>query len=164
MTALAARAAGAARIWVTGLTIDKQRLELAKKLGFNNVNIEEQPVVEIVMEATERLGVDAVFDATSAGAGNENLKLLKPGGQLVIIAIASAGLLTFDGSELGRLSEGKIFFTRGRNPHTFYRTINLVASGAIDIRPLITHMPLTEADKGFQILKRREAMKIILVP
>ena len=52
-----------------------------------------------------------------------------------------------------------------RQPSTWYRAINLVANNVIDPRELITHvLPLTSAEEGFQILKRGEGVKAILVP
>ena len=50
--ALLARAAGAGKVFVTGLTADKKRLELAQQLGFIAVNAEEQSVQDVIMRNT----------------------------------------------------------------------------------------------------------------
>ncbi len=163
MEAMVAKCRGATRVWITGIGKDKQRLELARKLGFETVNIEEQSVVDVVREATGGLGVAVVFDATARGAGDEKVKLLKKGGQLTI-TVEDAPSLTFNGADFRRVGDITIRHHVGRNPTTFYSALNLLASGRIDVRSLITHMPLEEADKAFQMLKRSEAAKIILVP
>ena len=64
--ALLARVGGANKVFITGLAIDKKRLELARDLGFITINAEEHPVRDVIMDMTGGWGVDVVFDATSA--------------------------------------------------------------------------------------------------
>ncbi len=112
---------------------------------------------------TGGLGVDVVFDATVDGAGDERIKILKKAGQFTMTSESELPL-TFDSKELNRKREVTIRFNRGRNPSTMYRAVNLLASGRIDLKPLITEMPLEKGNEAFQMLKNRQAMKIIIVP
>ncbi len=163
MEALVARTAGAARIFVTGLSIDEKRLELARQLGFTTINAEEQSVRDVIMDVTGGLGVDVVFDATSTGIPGEAIKLVKPTGQLVITAVVEKPV-TFDAREIRR-GEIIIRHNRGRNPSTVHRAVNLIASGRVDVKPLITHrFKIEEAEAAFQTLIRREGMKVLILP
>jgi threonine dehydrogenase-like Zn-dependent dehydrogenase len=47
----------------------------------------------------------------------------------------------------------------------FDRVLELLQSGALDPRPLVTHhMPLDEASEAYAMYDRREALKIALRP
>jgi len=48
---------------------------------------------------------------------------------------------------------------------TWYQVQELLTSGKVDIRPLITHtFPLVEFDNAMQLLLNKEAVKIVLYP
>jgi threonine dehydrogenase-like Zn-dependent dehydrogenase len=161
--ALLARAAGAGKVFVTGLGMDKPRLALAEKLGFTALNSEEVNVKETILKATGGLGVDVVFDAISEGVPPEAVGLLKRIGQLVITATVGSKV-TFNGAEF-MSREIIITMNKFRNPSTFHRVINLLASGRVDVRPLITHsFKIEECDKAFKTLQSREGMKVLIVP
>jgi threonine dehydrogenase-like Zn-dependent dehydrogenase len=68
--ALAAKAAGAAKVIICGMTRDQSRLDLAPKLGADiAVNVEEQNLEKIVMRETGGRGVDVVVDTTGDPTG-----------------------------------------------------------------------------------------------
>jgi alcohol dehydrogenase len=63
--AFAARHAGAAKVFITGIGRDKPRLELAKKFGANRtINVEEENVVDIVRQETNGEMCDVVVDVS----------------------------------------------------------------------------------------------------
>jgi len=162
MTALAARAAGAGRVVVTGLGVDRGRLELARRLGFPTVDVETDRSREALLEAIGGRGARVVFDAT--GALPEVHRLCRKGGQLVLIGWPNRSL---PHEELLQLFFKGIAVTplRARPPAVWPRVINLVTSGAIDPQPLITHeLPLADGIRGFELLVKREAMKVQVVP
>jgi threonine dehydrogenase-like Zn-dependent dehydrogenase len=161
--ALLARAAGAGKVFVTGLNVDKKRLEIASKLGLTTINSENEKVKDIVLGATEGLGVDVVFDAISEGVPEEAVTLLKRTGQLVITATVGPKV-TFNGAELMK-REIIITMNKFRNPSTFRRAISTVASGRVDIKPLITHkFKIEDCAAAFKTLLDREGMKVLIVP
>jgi threonine dehydrogenase-like Zn-dependent dehydrogenase len=54
---------------------------------------------------------------------------------------------------------------RAYNPKTWEICLNILSSGKIDLRPVITHrLPLDEGERGFQLLQQREGLKILLKP
>ena len=65
----AARHAGAAKIFITGIGRDQPRLELAKKFGAHRtINVEEEDVVEVIRKETHGEMCDVVVDVS----GNPN--------------------------------------------------------------------------------------------
>ncbi len=162
MTALAARAAGASTVVVTGLGVDAGRLELARRLGFVAVNVEGERPHETVLEVTGGRSAAVVFDAT--GAVSDVHRFARKGGELVLIGWPNRSLpqealiqLFFKGITIRPV--------RARPPAIWPRVINLVTSGMIDPRPLITHeLSLADGIRGFELLVKREAMKVQVVP
>jgi Zn-dependent alcohol dehydrogenase len=57
---LAARAAGASRLVMTGLGADQQRLAVAESLGATTVVIDQHDPVAMVQDLTNGLGADVV--------------------------------------------------------------------------------------------------------
>src|SRR5207244_9612364 len=61
----AARHAGAAKIFITGIGRDKPRLELAKKFGADRtINVEEEDVLEVIRKETNGEMCDVVVDVS----------------------------------------------------------------------------------------------------
>ena len=163
LEAMVARASGAGRIFIVGLTKDKQRLEIAQRLGFIGINCDEERAVEVVMANTNGQGVDVVFNAVSGGIPEDAIKFLKKVGQLVITARLH-GPITIDGMEMMR-REIVITRHRGRNPSSVLSALKLMASGRVDVKPLITHkLKLEDAEIGFKMVERSEGLKILLLP
>jgi threonine dehydrogenase-like Zn-dependent dehydrogenase len=158
-----AKANGASAIIVSGLREDKERLEYAKRFGAVTVNVGEEDLKKKVMALTEGRGVDIVMDV-SGGKGSlaEAAEIAKRGGQIGLVGLGPE--FTFAPNVLVD-KELTIHGSFRRQPSSWYRAINLVASKIVDTRPIITHvLPLKRADEGFQILLRKEGIKVILVP
>lgn len=68
--ALAAKAAGATKVIICGMTRDRSRLDLAPKLGADiAVDVEQEDLERIVMRETGGRGVDVVVDTTGDPTG-----------------------------------------------------------------------------------------------
>jgi L-iditol 2-dehydrogenase len=49
--------------------------------------------------------------------------------------------------------------------HTYPRAIRLVESGQVDLAGLVTHrFPLDDASAAFEVLARREGIKVLVEP
>jgi threonine dehydrogenase-like Zn-dependent dehydrogenase len=60
------RATGAAQIIVSGLSRDRRKLELARKLGATRtVDVEQEDLLDVVFEATHGEGADLVIEVTA---------------------------------------------------------------------------------------------------
>ena len=88
--------------------------------------------------------------------------IVKRGGQIGVVGLSPEGMFS---PNVIVDKELTIHGSFRRQPSTWFRAIKLVASKVIDTRPIITHvLPLERAEEGFQILQRREGLKVILVP
>ncbi len=136
VTALAALAAGCARVYVTDLA-DK-KLEIAGSLSraITPVNIRSENLVDIVRRDTDGWGVDVVFEATgSPHAARTVFEPLAPGGCVVMIGGQPDPIQYDAGAAMVREARVENIF---RYAHVFPRCVGMLSSGAIDVKPLIT--------------------------
>jgi len=79
--AMLAQAMGVGKLFVLGLDVDQDRLKVASSLGAQVLTVNKEKYQEIILQATDGKGVDAVLD-TSGGRDSipTALKLIKQGG------------------------------------------------------------------------------------
>ena len=135
VTALAALAAGCARVFVTDL--DDAKLGIAASLGaITPINVGKEDLARRIRRETEGWGVEVVFEATgSPKAAATVFEPLCPGGCVVIIGGHSAPIAYDAGAAMVREARVENIF---RYAHVFPRCVAMLASGAIDVKPLIT--------------------------
>jgi L-iditol 2-dehydrogenase len=156
----AARAMAAARVVVAEPRADRR--EIARRLGA------EAPEggADGVREALGGEGADAVFVCTSkpeaiAGA----LHLAAPGGVVQLFAPTPPG-------EPVALDLGAIFFrevsvssTYSAGPLDTREALALLASGAVDAAPLVSHrLPLERVEEAFALARSGRAVKVVVEP
>lgn len=118
------------------------RLEVARRLGADlTLNFNECDVVAEVMKATGGRGVDASIEALGLQITFEqSLRVLKPGGTLSSLGVYSGDLkIPLDAFAAG-LGDHKIntaLCPGGKE--RMRRLMNVLASGRLDLRPLVTH-------------------------
>lgn len=135
MVALAALAGGCARVIIADLA--QPKLDIAGRYpGILPVNIRERPLAPEVSRLTEGWGADLVFECSGARAAWEGLwDLLRPGGAVVAVGLPVEPV-PFDVSAAS-VREARVE-TVFRYAHQYDRAIALMASGKVDLRPLIT--------------------------
>ncbi len=129
------------------------RLKKAKEIGaLYLVNPEKEDVQEKVTEQEELL-LDVVFEASGDQKAVTNaLKILKPGGKLVLVGIPPSAQYIFD-MDLMRRKEITIINVRRQN-HCVQEAIDLVVSGKVDVEKMVTHhFSLEESAKAFDIVE-----------
>ena len=151
-----ARASGVTKIFAVGR--HDYRLEIAKQMGADVcLNSHETNVVEHILEATDGLGVDVVLDmAGSPEAVNDGFKVVRKGGEFAAFGVPSepfpfdyANGIVFKGVTVYGIT-GRLLF------ETWHQMGNLLASGRLDISPVITHsLPWTDYEEGFQLMTTR---------
>jgi threonine dehydrogenase-like Zn-dependent dehydrogenase len=140
---VAAKAAGARTVISTGLARDRQRLDVAKKLGADHtIAVDEQSMRERVAEITEGRGADLVLDVSSGGATeviNGGLDILKARhGRFIAAAFKRKPI---DGFALDTVI-GKTIDFRGVRGHSFKSVemgLELMSSGRIDLDVMSSH-------------------------
>jgi len=135
LTALAALAGGCSRVFISD--VQQPKLDLAAKLGpVMPVNVGREKLEAVVMAATQGWGADVVFEAS----GNERavagvFKPLRPGGRVVLIGMPGQPVaLDVVEAQVKEASIETVF----RYAHVFARAVALMASGKLDVKPLIT--------------------------
>lgn len=161
-----ARAFGATKIFCVGK--HKVRMDILKKMGADILVNRDDDVVKIVKDGTHGQGVDVVLEMCGAQkAIDQGLQMVKKGGVFTAFGIPTgkvsfdlAGGVVFKGSKIIGINGRKMF-------DTWYKVANLLGSGRIDVKPVITHkFKLTEFDKAMSVMKsdNRDADKVVLIP
>jgi alcohol dehydrogenase len=167
----AAREAGASPVIATGLTKDRQRLQMALAFGADVViDVETEDVVERVRELTGGDLADVVIDVTGSGAAvRASLKLVRTSGTVV------SGGVTGDGT-LSPLPLDELLYkeTRLQGVYTseasaVRRALKLLQRGSFPFERLITHRyPLSDAEEAVRAaggeLPDVDAIKVVIVP
>lgn len=135
MTALAALAGGCSRVLISDLSA--QKLEIAGRYdGITPVNITEGSLATAVAAATDGWGADIVFEASGSPKAYQGIfDLMRPGGVLVMVGLP-VDPVAFD-VPASIFKEARIE-TVFRYANNFDRAVNLIASGKVDLKPLIT--------------------------
>ncbi|MCO6045529.1 galactitol-1-phosphate 5-dehydrogenase [Aeoliella sp. ICT_H6.2] len=164
LTIQALRAAGAGQVVATDL--DDTRLELAKQLGASvTVNSQQQDPVGVVQELTSGRGAAAAFEAVGATEPiAAAIHCVAKGGSVTLIGNVSPQVeLPLQAVVTRELTLYGSCASQGDYP----RCIELMASGAINVAPLLTaQAPLEDGPRWFERLYAREPglMKVVLTP
>lgn len=135
MTALAALAGGIANVIITDIQDEKLKIASTYK-GITAVNVSRQSVSELVKDATGGWGADVVFEASGSQRAFAGIfDLLCPGGCVVLVGMP-AGPVEID-VVAAQIKEARIESVF-RYANAYPRTIALLASGKIDVKPLIS--------------------------
>ena len=135
MTALAALAAGCSRILITD--VQDEKLAIAGRYdGIETVNVTKDKPLDRIMAMTAGWGADVVFEASGNPRAYDGMyDLVCPGGAVVLIGNVP-GPVTVD-ILAGLVKEVRVEHVF-RYANVFPRTVALLASGKIDLKPLIS--------------------------
>lgn len=150
VTALSALAAGCARVYVTDIA--EKKLEIAASLSraIVPVNVGKENLADRVRGETEGWGADVLWEATgSARAAEGVFEPLAPGGCVVMIGGQPEPIRYDAGAAMVREARVENIF---RYAHVFPRCVAMLASGAIDVKPLITRtFAFEDSVRAFEI-------------
>jgi L-iditol 2-dehydrogenase len=129
------------------------RLKKAAETGAAYVVNPENEDVEKEVQRREGLLLDVVFEASGNQEAVDNaLKVLKPGGKLVLVGIPPEAEYTFN-MDLMRRKELTVINVRRQN-HCVEEAIDLVVSGKVDVEKMVTHhFSFEETAKAFDIVE-----------
>lgn len=173
---------------VLGIDFDEERLELARQFGAETVNPGAgEDVLDAAAAFSRGNGVDAVI-ITAATDSNEPMhqaaQMCRKRGRIVLVGVVGLNLMRDDFYEKeltfqvscsygpGRYDpayeEGgqdyPIGFVRWTEQRNFEAVLDLMASGAIDVKPLITHrFEVDQAAAAMDLLTSSEPSMGILI-
>jgi len=154
---------------VIGVDGDDARIEMAKRMGVDVVI--DYRRVDPVAEIRRLSGgaVDVAIEALGAQSTFENaLRVLRPGGTLSSLGVYSGKLhVPYDAFGAG-LADYRIVTTLcPGGKERMRRLIAMVASGRVDLRPLITHrFKLSDIKEAYRLFSERRdgVMKVAITP
>jgi len=167
---IAAKAAGADQIILSGLARDQRRFEVAKLLGADvTVAVDEKDLVEVVAELTAGRMADLVIEATSAGTEiiNSTLKLVRKRGTLLLASRKGASVPDFD---LDRMlgMQMTVKGVRGHSYESVEMALKAMTMPRYPLHLLSTHVVgLDEVDAALRTIggeDQREAIHITVAP
>jgi D-xylulose reductase len=135
VTAIAALAGGCSRVLISD--VQEPKLALAEKLGaVIGVNVRSRRLADVVMAETDGWGADVVFEASgNERAAAEVFDLICPGGRVVYVGMPGEPI-RYD-VVAAQVKEARVEHVF-RYAHVYPRTVAMLASGQIDVAPLIT--------------------------
>lgn len=165
---MVAKAAGAGKVIITGTTPDREiRLPLAARLGAIDriIDITQENLYDEIMKITDGKGVDMVVEASGAvSAINGAVKLVKKTGRIVAIGEAQADEINFTWNA-AIFRACTVTFSYGAEYEAWKLALQYMMDGKLNLKPMITHrLPLEKFHEGFELLERKEAVKVILDP
>lgn len=187
MSTAVARTLGAARIYITDFSNPQgfdashlaRRFETARQLGADfcfDTNEEAAPGQqgEMLQRARDEHGggVDVVLEMSGAEAAyNDAGTIVKNGGQILLLGIPSRPLRSYD---FGKYAVWKGVTIRGifgrRLFETWYAMLDLLAADKSGLKGRIEKIissemvPLSDFERGFELVRNHEAVKLLLAP
>jgi len=153
---VAARAAGADTIIVTGLSRDARKLALARELGADHViDVEQEDARARVRELTGGRGAEVVIEVTANAAEPvaEALHYVATGGRIVLAGVKGLKAVPDFVSDLVVVKEITIRGAFAVTSRAYESAIRLIESGRVPLEKMHTHdFPLEDAERAIQTL------------
>jgi L-iditol 2-dehydrogenase len=141
------------------------RLDAARELGATNGFLAEKgQEIEAVLAAAGGEGVDLAFEAACENdAVITAIEAARPGSHVVLVGIPDQDRTSFPASTARRKGL-TIRFCR-RMKHTYPRAIQLVESGKVDVRSIVSHrFALDQFQQAFEVATKRDGLKVVINP
>lgn len=163
MAAKGAQILGAGRIFVVGTTVDEAtRLPLVREMGFYPINCETEDIAAAIAKVTGKKAVDVAVEATGAAAAAQAcISLVRKGGSITLLGIYSKANEVFF-TPLVR-NEIQIYTSYTCTWENYEQALKLVASGQVDLKPLMSKYPFEQGLKAIKDGISKVAIKPVLV-
>ena len=135
MVALAALAGGCSKVLISDFSAPK--LAIASRYpGLIPVDLNGGSFADAVAKETGGWGADVVFEASgNAKAFNGLFSLVRPGGAIVLVGLPVEPVIL---DVPGAIAKEARIETVFRYANVYNRALNLIASGKVDLKPLVT--------------------------
>jgi len=148
LAALAALAGGCSRAFVSDVL--QEKLDIASRYpGITPVNVRTENLAAVVRGATDGWGADVVLEASGSPTVYKDLfGLIRPGGCVVLIGIPIDPVPLDVAAAQAKEARVETVF---RYANVYPRAIALIASGKVNLKPLISAtFPFDDAIKAFE--------------
>lgn len=169
---IACKMAGAAKIIVTGLEQDEEKLKLAKLYGADHtIDVTNENASRKIKEFTDGRGADVVVDVTSYATQpiTDALQFVKQGGTVVLAGMKGFKSIPDFISDIIVVKEISIKGAIGVTSSGYKNAIRAIESGVVDFAAMHTHnFKLEEAELAIKTLAREipndESIHSCLIP
>jgi len=152
-----------AKVIVAGTAVDKQRLELATKLGAVAVCDDPAKLHDIVQSIAPE-GVDIAIECSGTYPGVKTcIDECRMGGHIAQVGlVGKPGTVNLDDYAYKGLSTS----TNYASEYTSWlRLMKLVSDGRVDLESLVSHrVPLENFAEGFAMHRSKAGFKVLLIP
>jgi threonine 3-dehydrogenase len=160
-----ARAAGARQ--VIAVEPNEFRQGLAKQMGADVlVDPGREDPVAAVKQATEGHGAEVVLEFSGVpSVVAQGTEMLAGGGRMALLGLPT-GPVSLDLTDQVIFREARQYGVTGREIfRTWQQTSALLATGMVDVTPVITHrFPLESFPEAFEVVASGRSGKVILLP
>lgn len=159
-----ARNHGAGKIFLAD--ISEERLQLARRIGADlYINSAQENLKEVVLQATDGLGVNVAIVAASSGSAQEQaLELLAPQGRVSLFGglPKDKPTITFN-SNIVHYKEIGVFGVFASHASQYEEAAKLIYNRRVNAKDLITHvLPLEKVVEGIDLVKTGKALKAVV--
>ena len=158
-----AKAMGAGKVIVTGVSSDRWRLDIAEQTGADatiDVQSESDPI-KAIQDHSDGRGADVIVEASGACIACEQaLDFVKVAGHISLLGVRGRPAEV----NLDHMIEKELTMTGtwGTLPSSWVTTLRLMETGKIDVLPLITHrLALDDWERGFELMETQQAIKVL---
>ncbi len=152
---------------VVAVDINDRRLNIAKAMGADIVvnSMKEDPV-QVILDATKGIGVDAALEMSGAPiVYRQMLKAVRAGGRVSLLGLPAKPLAVNFSDDVVMRGITLQGITGRRVWESWVMGRELLASGSLDLKPVITHgLDLADFKKGMDLMTSGESGKVILYP
>lgn len=155
---------------IIGVDTVPERLAVARKLGADIVvDFKKGDPVEQIMQLTDGRGVDVAIEALGTqGTFESALRVLRPGGTLSSLGVYSNDLKIPLSAFSAGLGDNKIITSLcPGGKERMRRLLNVVASGRVDLKALVTHrFKLDDIEQAYDLFghQRDGVLKVAITP
>lgn len=149
------------------IEINDKRLEMTKQFGVDHtINSLNEDPIEAVKKLTDGKGADKVISANpSTAAQAQAIFMAKKTGTIVFFGGVAKGALTELDTNYIHYNGLWIYGHYGANSMQVQKSFELAISDEFEAEKFITHeLPLSEINKGIELTKTGEAIKVVLHP
>jgi L-iditol 2-dehydrogenase len=167
LAAAVAKTLGSRTVMITGTNDDEKiRLNVARKMNIDYVvNVQQEDMARKVSELTDGLGADLVIEACGAASAIEQaFDLIRTNGRICGLGMAGADNVPFPWNA-ALLKAAEVIFSCSSNWTSWRRALSILSRNEINVDHLITKtLPISQWKEAFDLLKRLEAVKVLLIP
>ena len=162
-----ARALGATKVFLADINAHRLALSANAVTPGASIDMSQVDIEQEVARLTDGIGPSVVITAAPAGAAQEQaIRMLRPGGRVSFFGglPKDKPMISVD-SNLVHYKELILAGANGSAPSHNRRALELMASGAVPVKDLLTHrVSLEDVQQAISLVLSGEAIKVVVVP